>query len=85
MPRSNLVKPPQTWSNLVKLGQILGNVLQAPSRGSFDMVGPYRVISAWSNLGQTWSTPFKLRQSWSNLPELREICSGPRLEVLLMW
>jgi hypothetical protein len=40
--------------------------------------GPYRVRPALSNLVNPC-------QTWSNLPELREMCSGPRLEVLLIW
>uniref|UniRef100_A0A2N9IRM1 Uncharacterized protein n=1 Tax=Fagus sylvatica TaxID=28930 RepID=A0A2N9IRM1_FAGSY len=38
----------------------------------------------WSGqrLGQT---SVKLGPSWSNLPELWEMCSGPRFEALLMW
>uniref|UniRef100_A0A2N9HJN7 Tf2-1-like SH3-like domain-containing protein n=1 Tax=Fagus sylvatica TaxID=28930 RepID=A0A2N9HJN7_FAGSY len=52
-------------------------------------------------LGQTWSTLVKVgqtfpnfgkcapgpvsSQTWSNLLKLREMCSGPRLEALLMW
>uniref|UniRef100_A0A2N9G245 Aminotransferase-like plant mobile domain-containing protein n=1 Tax=Fagus sylvatica TaxID=28930 RepID=A0A2N9G245_FAGSY len=42
-------------------------------------------LTSRSNLGQTWSTPVKLGQTWSNLPKLREMRSGPRLEVILMW
>ena len=62
----------------VKLGQTLGNVFRAPSRGSFDVVGPCHIKSAWSNLVNP-------DQTWSNLLKLREMCSGPCLEALLMW
>jgi hypothetical protein len=49
------------------------------------VVGPYWVRPAWSNLDQTWSNLVNPGQTWSNLPELWEMCSGPRLEVLLLW
>uniref|UniRef100_A0A2N9J135 Reverse transcriptase domain-containing protein n=1 Tax=Fagus sylvatica TaxID=28930 RepID=A0A2N9J135_FAGSY len=32
-----------------------------------------------------WSNLVKLDQNWSNLSKLREMCSGPRLEVLSIW
>ncbi len=60
----------------------------ALSQGSFDVVGPRRVKSARSNSinpGQTWSTLVKLGQPWSNFLKLWQMCSGPRLEVILMW
>ena len=40
---STLVKLSQTWSKLVKPLRNLGNVLRAPSRGSFDVAGPCQV------------------------------------------
>jgi hypothetical protein len=49
------------------------------------VVGPCWVRPTLSNLGQTWSTLVKVGQNWSTLLKLREMCSGPRLEVLLMW
>jgi hypothetical protein len=82
-------------------------------------VSPIQLLvwsTAWSNLGQTWSTLVKLGQTspnsgkcapgpvsrlfccggapvgldwlgqtWSNLLELREMCSGPCLKILLIW
>uniref|UniRef100_A0A2N9H9I5 Aminotransferase-like plant mobile domain-containing protein n=1 Tax=Fagus sylvatica TaxID=28930 RepID=A0A2N9H9I5_FAGSY len=72
-------------SNSVNLGQTPGTVFRAPSRGYFDVVTPCRVRMARSNLGQTWLTLIKLDQNWSNLPELREMCSGLYLKALLMW
>jgi hypothetical protein len=38
--------------------------------------------TVWSNLGQTWSTPVKLGQPWSNLVRSWEMCPRPRFEVI---
>uniref|UniRef100_A0A2N9IRB0 Reverse transcriptase domain-containing protein n=1 Tax=Fagus sylvatica TaxID=28930 RepID=A0A2N9IRB0_FAGSY len=39
--------------------------------------------TVWSNLGQTWSTPVKLGQPWSNLVRNSwEMCPRPRFEVI---
>ena len=69
--RSNLG---QTWSNLVKALQTLGNVSWAAFRGFSGIVGPRRVrnslVNPWSNLvnpGQTWSTLVKLSQTSGNV------------------
>uniref|UniRef100_A0A2N9FDY7 Uncharacterized protein n=1 Tax=Fagus sylvatica TaxID=28930 RepID=A0A2N9FDY7_FAGSY len=68
---NGLVKP---WSNLVKPPQTPGNVLQAPFRGSFDVVGPFRVRTAWSNLGQSWSNLVKVGQT---SPKSGKCAPGP--------
>ena len=71
--RSNLG---QTWSNLVKALQTLGNVSWAAFRGFSGIVGPRRVrnslVNPWSNLvnpGQTWSTLVKLGQTLGNVSQ----------------
>ena len=60
----------QTWSTSIKLGQSRSNLSElwemcsgALPRGSFEVVGPYRVRSSRSNPGQIWSN---LGQTWSN-------------------
>ena len=51
----------------------------------------YAMVRGWPAKSCFWSgqhlgqTSVKLSQTWSNLPKLREMCAGPRLEVLLMW
>uniref|UniRef100_A0A2N9F5Z9 Uncharacterized protein n=1 Tax=Fagus sylvatica TaxID=28930 RepID=A0A2N9F5Z9_FAGSY len=73
-----LIKIPACFRSGQRVGQTLGNVFWAPSRGFFDVVSPCRVRTARSNL-------VKLGQTWSNLPELREMRSGLYLEALFMW
>uniref|UniRef100_A0A2N9HV43 Uncharacterized protein n=1 Tax=Fagus sylvatica TaxID=28930 RepID=A0A2N9HV43_FAGSY len=68
--RSNLG---QTWSNLVKVLQILGNVSRTTFRGFLIMVGPY---SGWKRPSQTWSNPVKLGQTESNLVNPSQIWSN---------
>ena len=76
MVRSNLG---QTWSNLVKALQTLGNVSRTIFRGFLGTVGPSRVgngsVKPWLNFGQPRS----------NLVKPREMCPGPSLWEYLMW
>jgi hypothetical protein len=44
----------------------------------------YPVVNGQSTQSSFWSSQ-RLGQTWSNLPELREMCSRPRLKVPLMW
>ena len=80
-----LVKFGQPWSNLVKVGQTspnfgkcaLGPVLRFFWCGGplLGQIGSVKLLSNLVNLGQSWSTLLKLR----------EMCSEPRIDVLLMW
>ena len=76
MVRSNLG---QTWSNLVKALQTLGNVSRTTFWGFLDMVDPSQVgngsVKPRSNLGQPWSTLVKL---WKT-------CPGSSSWGYLMW
>uniref|UniRef100_A0A2N9EGD1 Uncharacterized protein n=1 Tax=Fagus sylvatica TaxID=28930 RepID=A0A2N9EGD1_FAGSY len=84
MVRSNLG---QTWSNLVKALQTLGDVSQPHFKGSrvrWVLVG---LETARSNLGQTlvnssqtWSTLVKLGQTWSKLSKLLEMYPRPHFK-----
>jgi hypothetical protein len=62
--RSNLG---QTWSNLVKVLQILGNVSRTTFRGFLIMVGLIRVGNGPVKLGQIQSNLVKPSQTWSTL------------------
>jgi hypothetical protein len=50
----------------------------------------YPMVRRWLAQSSFWSgqrlgqISVKLGQSWSNLPKLREMCYGPRFEILLM-
>uniref|UniRef100_A0A2N9FNL3 Uncharacterized protein n=1 Tax=Fagus sylvatica TaxID=28930 RepID=A0A2N9FNL3_FAGSY len=80
-PRSNLVKVGQTSSNSGKCAS--NSILRL-----FDVASPVgsdRLSQTPVKPGQIRSTPVELGQSWSNLLKLREMCFGPRLEVILMW
>jgi hypothetical protein len=70
--RSNLG---QTWSNLVKALQTLGNVSRTAFRGFLGIAGPSRVRNGLVKLGQPWS----------NLVKLREMCPGSSSWGHLMW
>ena len=65
--RSNLG---QTWSNLVKTPQTLGNVSRTTFQGFLGTVGPSRVgngsVKPRSNLAQPWSNLVNPSQTWSN-------------------
>ena len=65
-----LVNLSQTWSNLVKALQTLGNVSRTTFWGFLGMVGPNRVrngsVKPWSNLGQPGSNLVNPSQTWSN-------------------
>uniref|UniRef100_A0A2N9FHU4 Aminotransferase-like plant mobile domain-containing protein n=1 Tax=Fagus sylvatica TaxID=28930 RepID=A0A2N9FHU4_FAGSY len=64
-PWSNLVNLGQTWSDLVKALQTLGNVSRTSFQGFLGKVDPSRAWKqARSNLGQTSVNP---SQTWSNL------------------
>jgi hypothetical protein len=74
--RSNLVNFGQTWSNLVKALQTLGNVSRTTFRGFLGTVDPIQIgngsVEPWSTLGQPWS----------KLPDFWEMCPGPCSEVI---
>uniref|UniRef100_A0A2N9F5K4 Uncharacterized protein n=1 Tax=Fagus sylvatica TaxID=28930 RepID=A0A2N9F5K4_FAGSY len=64
-PWSNLVNLGQTWSDLVKALQTLGNVPRTSFQGFLGKADPSRALeTARSNLGQTSVNP---SQTWSNL------------------
>jgi hypothetical protein len=67
-----LVKLSQTWSNLVKALQTLGNVSWAAFRGFSGIAGPSRVrngLVKTVKLGQLWSTLVKLGQILGNVSQ----------------
>ena len=71
----------------VKLGQSSpdsGKCIPDYILGGFFGYGgpPVGSETAWSNLGQTWSTLVKFGQPWENLVGFREMCPRPCFEVI---